>query len=207
MPETEYLLYQTLEDRGNYEENENEGPYPCSWNNTWLGEGYYYWYHHIKLAHWWGAVRYKGNKYVIFESVCKDLSRCWDLHLGKGQDLFLYWLNKMQEEGLLNAKTSVAQVIEFVKNEYPDFPYSGIRILGMDSISLTSISNLGFVRMNFEFPIQDNVSKMQKYRAYFDPMPPVQVCLFEKNGLGRVGYKLVFPEDLIKENRELNIFI
>ena len=36
MFETSYLLYQTLENRGNYEQNEKDGPYNCSWDNTWL---------------------------------------------------------------------------------------------------------------------------------------------------------------------------
>ena len=97
MFETSYLLYQTLENRGNYEQNEKDGPYDCSWDNTWLGEGYYYWYHHIKLAHWRGN-RYQRKGYVIFKSICNELTKCWDLHAGVGQDLFLYWLEKMENK-------------------------------------------------------------------------------------------------------------
>lgn len=206
MFETSYLLYQTLENRGNYEQNEKDGPYNCSWDNTWLGEGYYYWYHHIKLAHWWGN-RYKRNGYVIFKSICNDLTKCWDLHTGVGQDLFLYWLERMENEKLLNEQTSVAQVIEFVKNEFPEFPYEGIRILGIDSISKLAIQNMGFVRMNFEFPVENDNPDKQKFKAFFDLMPAVQVCLFTKDGMGRTGYELVYPEELKIENRNQNFYI
>lgn len=208
MFETSYLLYQTLENRGNYEQNEKEGPYSCSWKNTWLGEGYYYWYHHINLAHWWGQqARFKENGYTIFKSVCNDLSKCWDLHTGPGQDIFLYWLDKMKSKNLLESKTSVAQVLEFIKNEYPEFPYEGIRILGMDSLSKSAIKNMGFVRMNFEFAGENENANKQKFKAYFDPIPPVQVCLFIKDGMGRIGYDLIFPEDLKLENRNQIIYI
>lgn len=206
MFETSYLLYQTLENRGNYEQNEKVGPYNCSWENTWLGEGYYYWYHHIKLAHWWGN-RYKRNGYVIFKSICIDLTKCWDLHTGVGQDLFLHWLKKMDDNKLLEEQTSVAQVIEFVKSEFPGFPYEGIRVLGIDSISKLAIQNMGFVRMNFEFPEENDNPDKQKFKAFFDLMPAVQVCLFTKDGMGRTGYELVYPEELKIENRNQNFYI
>lgn len=206
MFETSYLLYQTLENRGNYEQNEKDGPYNCSWDNTWLGEGYYYWYHHIKLAHWWGN-RYKRNGYVIFKSICIDLTKCWDLHTGVGQELFLHWLKKMDENKLLEEQTSVAQVIEFVKNEFPEFPYEGIRILGIDSISKLAIQNMGFVRMNFEFPEENDNPDKQKFKAFFDLMPAVQVCLFTKDGMGRTGYELVYTEEFKVENRNQNFYI
>lgn len=207
MFETSYLLYQTLENRGNYEQNEKDGPYICSWDNTWLGEGYYYWYHHIKLAHWWGESRFKKGGYTIFKSVCNDLSKCWDLHTGPGQDVFLYWLEKMKDKNLLEQKTTVAQVLEFIKNEYPAFPYEGIRILGVDSISKNTINNMGFVRMNFEFPEAKDSANKQRFKAFFDLMPPVQVCLFIKDGMDRTGYELVYPEELKLENRNLEFYI
>ena len=91
MPETQFILYQTLEDKGNYLDNENEGPYPCAWENTWLGRGFYYWYHHMIVGKWWGKQRYGEGNYVIFRSICTDLSKCWDLHSGPDQENFLYF--------------------------------------------------------------------------------------------------------------------
>ena len=65
---TEYILFQTLVDRGNYLECEENGPYPCNWENSWIGEGYYYWYHHLELAIWWGNVKpnLKKNRICCF---------------------------------------------------------------------------------------------------------------------------------------------
>lgn len=135
------------------------------------------------------------------------MTKCWDLHTGVGQDLFLYWLEKMENKKLLTEQTSVAHVIEFVKNEYPDFPYEGIRILGIDSLSQSAIKNMGFVRMNFEFPEESENPNRQKFKAFFDPMPPVQVCLFTQHGLGRIGYELVFPDEFKLESRNQNFYI
>lgn len=207
MFETQFLLYQTLENRGIHLQNEIEGPYSCNWENTWLGEGYYYWYHHIALAKWWGKSRYGENKYIVFNSKCTDLSKCWDLHTGPGQDLFLYWLSKMKEKELLNTTTTVAQVLEFIKNEFHDFSFEGIRILGVDSIAKKTVNRLGFVRMNFEIPKDYDNPDIQRFKAYFDPMPPVQICLFTKSGMGRVEYELVYPEELRKEYRTADILI
>lgn len=68
-------IYQTLEDKGNYEEIEQHGPYFCSIyeedgsikkgiKEPWLGEGYYFWDTREKDAYWWGETiyfsRYKG---------------------------------------------------------------------------------------------------------------------------------------------------
>lgn len=199
MPETQFILYQTLEDQGNYLDNEQEGPYDCKWDNTWLGKGYYYWYHHIDVAKWWGVQRYGVGKYVVFKSICTDLSKCWDLHTGPDQEIFLYWLMKMKDKGLLENDTTVAQVIEFIKGEYDDFNYEGIRILGIDSISQTAVRNMNFQRLKFEIPNFQRDASKQRFKAYFDLTPPVQVCLFKHGSLGRKDYKVVFPDEYCED--------
>lgn len=201
MPETQFILYQTLEDKGNYLDNENEGPYPCAWENTWLGRGFYYWYHHMIVGKWWGKQRYGEGNYVIFRSICTDLSKCWDLHSGPDQENFLYWLEKMDTKHLLKKNTTVAKVIEFIKGEFPDFNYEGIRILGVDSISRTAVQDMGLSRIKFEIPRDQRDKHMQKFKAYFDPTPPVQVCLFKHGSLGRQDYKVVFPDEYCEDYR------
>lgn len=207
MPETQFVLYQTLEDRENYLDNEDEGPYPCSWDNAWLGKGYYYWYHHLPLAKWWGKGHYGSGKYVIFQSICTDLSKCWDLHSGPDQENFLYWLDKMNNENLLFDDTTVAQVIEFIKGEYPGFDYEGIRIMGIDSMSLSTVENMGMRRIKFEIPRNNRERNKQKFKAYFDVTPPVQVCLFKHDALGRQGYNVVFPEEYCEDYRSGDFLI
>ena len=79
-------IYQTLEDRGNYEEVESHGPYYCSLTDRrgnlkkgakepWLGEGYYFWDTRIGDARWWGDTIY-GRYYKGFV-VCHT---CYDQH-------------------------------------------------------------------------------------------------------------------------------
>ncbi len=188
-------IFQTLDDKDNYIECEETGPFPCSWDNTWVGEGYYFWYHHIEPAHWWGESRYGKKKYVIFQSSCHDLSKCWDLHgNGEHQSLFLHWLGMLKKKGKLDATTTVAQVIEFIKNEYADFKYEGIRILGVDSISKTKAIEYNMPRLPFEISNYKNKNN-QKFKAYFELIPPVQICLFARDGLGRKGFEVVFPEE------------
>ncbi len=205
--ETEYTLFQTLQDKGNYVECELEGPFPCVWENTWLGQGYYFWYFHIDLAKWWGSSRYNKTGYVIHKSVCTDLRLCWDLHTGPHQADFMYWLMKMKTSDLLKPETTVAQVIEFIKNECDDFKYEAIRILGIDSISKSSATKFNLPRVSFEKPLEEKDSSKQRFLSYFDVIPPVQVCLFAKDALFRKGFEVVFPENYKKENRLDEIFI
>ncbi|MBK9689303.1 MAG: hypothetical protein IPO65_16695 [Saprospiraceae bacterium] len=62
-------VYQTLENRGNQDYVENNGPFLCSRNNAWLGNGYYFWDSFIENAHWWGwKVKKFTNGYFICEA-------------------------------------------------------------------------------------------------------------------------------------------
>lgn len=65
-------IYQTLEDRGNYKEVEDHGPYFCAAHDEngqlkkgtkepWLGEGYYFWDTRKTDAQWWGKVIYESH--------------------------------------------------------------------------------------------------------------------------------------------------
>ena len=194
--EKNIIIYQTLEDRDNYLDCEKNGPYPCAWENTWLGKGFYFWYHHEKLAIWWGESRYK-KKYYIFKSICNNSEKCWDLHgSGEHQEVFYSWLNNLKSRKLFTKNTTVAQVIEFIKNECSTFDYEAIRILGIDSISRVKAEEYKLPRLNFEIPqIKESKSK-QRYIAYYDVIPPIQICLFSKNALQRQNFELIFPEHL-----------
>ena len=79
-------IYQTLEDRGNYEEVEAHGPYFCSYKDEkgrpkkgvkepWLGEGFYFWDTRIEDAHWWGDQAYNGNGYMICQTYYNQNSK------------------------------------------------------------------------------------------------------------------------------------
>lgn len=206
----EYILYQTLQDRNNYIECESEGPFSCNWENTWLGNGYYFWFHHIELAKWWGKARYNSDsKFVIFKSVCKNTAKCWDLHANPyHQEEFFKWLKVLKIKGLFSENTTVLSVIEFIKNECKEFDYEGIRVLGVDSLSAISAEKSHMPRLKFEIP-EDNSNKIkQRFLSYLDVFPPVQVCLFHKDALERDGFEVVFPDEYKKDNRSFeNIYI
>jgi hypothetical protein len=71
-------IYQTLEDRGNADDIENHGPFPCKWENTWLGRGYYFWDTFMNNAHWWGKSVTIPD--VICEADCEfSTIKCLDL--------------------------------------------------------------------------------------------------------------------------------
>ena len=71
-------IYQTLEDRQNYDDVEKHGPYFCcarDANGTpksgvkepWLGEGYYFWDTRIADAQWWGnTIYFKRERDISF---------------------------------------------------------------------------------------------------------------------------------------------
>ena len=103
------ILYQTLENRKNPEIIEKNGPFLCNWENTWLGDGYYFWDSFINNAHWWGkeARKYKDG-YIICKSICDYNSiDCFDL-VGNTEhlQLLLEAFNTLSSYGLSNDKTT-----------------------------------------------------------------------------------------------------
>ncbi|WP_312762513.1 hypothetical protein [Epilithonimonas sp.] len=205
--ESSYRLYQTLKDKGNHIDCEINGPFSCKWENTWLGEGYYFWFHHLELAIWWGNVT-KNKKFVVYKSICTNIEKCWDLHANPNhQEEFIKWLKILNSKGYLSDETTVAQVVEFIKNECAEFDYQAIRILGIDSLSETSARNYKMPRIKFEIPRENDNEDSQRFAAYLDIIPPVQVCLFTKDALERKDYAVEFPDIYRKENRSVQIFI
>ena len=65
---TECVIYQTLEDRYNYDEVEDCGPFPCSRSNAWLGKGCYFWDDDIIMAHKWAKQAGYNSNYIICRS-------------------------------------------------------------------------------------------------------------------------------------------
>lgn len=85
-------IYQTLEDRQNYGEVEEHGPFFCyvrddngipksGVKEPWLGEGYYFWDTRITDAQWWGDTVY-SQKDILFVT-----QRMTNIHL-----CYLIWL-------------------------------------------------------------------------------------------------------------------
>ncbi len=178
-------LYQTLKDK-DYLKVETTGPFPCRWENTWLGDGFYFWQEFIELAHWWGETHRKGN-YIICQAECDfDEFKCLDL-VGEMTHVRLFQnaIQIMRSKGKITANTTVSRVINFMKGEFDSFIYEAIRVYGINSISPKNPNSAEYSdRFLFE------INKSQ----YLDALPAVQLCLFTKQSLNLRNYKIVYPE-------------
>lgn len=178
-------IFQTLENRDNPEQIERDGPFICRWNNSWLGTGYYYWDTFLFVAHWWGKMRYNEN-HIICEAVCEfNDKNCLDLvgntnHMNK----FFSCVDIMKTKKLVNEKTTVSRVINYMKETLKAFDYEAIRVYGINSISPDNYPEYTN-RLYFE------AGKMQ----YLDVTPAIQICIYNKTGLGMSNYRIIFPAE------------
>lgn len=182
-------VYQTLEDRGNPDEVETNGPFLCKRKNAWLGNGYYFWDSFIDNAHWWGS---EGAQYINGYFICEalydfDEAFCFNL-IDNNEHLKLFNETKeiMYENGLYKPNvTTVARIIEYVKNTLNLFTYEAIRVFGINSKSYNSqYSN----RTIFD---RRNNTK------YLDSKPAIQICFYSKtcSNLNLRNYKLIYPPE------------
>lgn len=134
-------IYQTLEDRGNYNEVESHGPYYCSLRDRrgnlkkgtkepWLGEGYYFWDTRIGDARWWGETIY-GNRFKGYV-VCHT---CYDQHSPLLFDMvgsvamfdeFERCVDRVKA-GRYTERVSFPLVLEYMKRQ-AEFTYKAIRV-------------------------------------------------------------------------------
>lgn len=184
--------YQTLEERDTHLIEIN-GPFPCIHKNAWLGRGYYFWDSFIENAHWWGVEGACYRNYVICESSFDlDETKCFNLvdnpeHLKKFNDT----RRLLTEQGLyIKDKTTVARVIEYIKNTLNVFQYEAIRVFGINSISFNStFSN----RTIFIY------KEGKKSFQYLDSTPAIQICFYTKTSLNLNGFKIIYPAEYSDE--------
>ncbi|MFL0684032.1 MAG: hypothetical protein ACJLTB_12550 [Algoriphagus aquaeductus] len=185
----EITLYQTLEDRENPDQIENEGPFICRDSEAWLGQGYYFWDTHIELGHWWGIRAYGIESYVICRAYGIIDSSCWDL-IGIGQHRleFEQACKLLIDEGISTKDDLIVpNVIEFLKRKKM-FPYKAIRTLSMDTIQPNQTEEWLVLKIKFN----------KRRKSYLDLHPAIQLCLFEKRGLSLKDYVIVFPDNYVE---------
>ena len=176
-------IYQTLEYRNNNDYIEKEGPFQCTLSNAWLGEGFYFWDTFINYAHMWGINSYQSSGYVICKSIV-DLNKfdVYDLEsprrlleFGKIRDI----LKKQYPEERITA----SYVINYLKDKMPSFNFKAIRARG------TSNSNF------------KNTDRYIRYvstrQSYLDTLPQIQICILDKNIIGKNNFKIVYEEPSI----------
>ena len=157
----------------------------CRRENSWSGDGYYFWDTFIENAHWWGSeIRCYENGYLICKSLCDyNDERCFDL-VGNTEHLLMLYqaYDLMKKEGLVNAQTTVKRVIEYFKINLTNFDYTAIRAYGLRSKNYQS-------RFTFTQIFENNRP------AYLDYKPPIQICFFSRKSLNLRDYHIVYPEE------------
>ncbi|GGE27475.1 hypothetical protein [Psychroflexus planctonicus] len=179
-------IYQTLENKENPDEVENDGPFHCNWRNSWLGDGYYFWDSFIENAHWWG-VSHCNRSYIICEAVVDlDDNNCFDL-VGNTKHLMDFGdsIDFMKEKGMLTSKTTVSRVIHFMQSNRILPNYSVIRAYGINSKSKDYQPNY---RIIFE------PNRPFQYLPY---KPEIQLCILKFNNINFRNYKIVYPDEYI----------
>lgn len=178
-------VYQTLENRDNADQVENEGPFICNWSNSWLGTGYYFWEAFIKNAHWWGDAHVGGNYFICEASCYIDSNSCFDL-VGNTNHMLIFEeaIKQMREQELVKETTTVSRIIHYIREKIKTMNVEASRAVGFYSIS--------------EYKYPEHIFKMlfepdKKY--YIDYKPPIQLCLYSKKSLNLSGYKVIYPPD------------
>jgi hypothetical protein len=178
-------IYQTLEDRGNRQNVELEGPFPCNWDNTWLGDGYYFWDTFIENAHWWGKeIRKYENGYFVCKAICDfNDTECCDL-VGNTEHMRMFSnsYDFLKKEGLANETTTVKRLIHFLKDELNNFKFNSIRAFGLRSKNYNS---------QFSFTMNFEENRVQ----YLDLKPAIQICFYSKTALNLRNYTLIYPPE------------
>lgn len=180
-------VYQTLEDRGNPDFIETNGPFLCSRNNAWLGNGYYFWDSFIENAHWWGreGARFTNGYFICEAFYDFDERICFNL-IDNPEHLQLFNDAKkiMQERGLYVAnQTTVARMIEYLQNTLKVFKYEAIRVYGVNSKSFNS-------------PYSSRTIFDKKHNEkYLDSLPAIQICFYSKTSLNLRNFRIIFPDE------------
>lgn len=170
-------IYQTLEDKGNYDEVERHGPYFCSIKNEdgsikrgtkepWLGEGYYFWDTRKDDAHWWGETVYYTNMrgYIICHTTYDQCSPLlFDLvgnmaHMDEFEECASH-VKRIERK----ARVSVPYVLEVLKKT-ENFGYKAVR-----ACPITKIDRFN-TRSTIYFPGDKAI--MKGFRK-------VQICFFD----------------------------
>ena len=176
-------IYQTLKDRENPDEVERNGPFPCNWGNSWLGDGYYFWDTFIENAHWWGEV-HCDDCYIICEAIVNlDDENCFDL-VGNTKHLedFGNSIDFMKSKGLITSKTTVSRVLKFMQDNDLFLNYKAIRAYGINS-----------KRRDYQ-PNYRLVFEPEKSFQYLPYKPEIQLCLLKLPDLNFREYRIVYPD-------------
>ncbi|MDM1505374.1 hypothetical protein HX089_05270 [Myroides odoratimimus] len=183
------VLFQTLENRENYDEILSEGPFECNRSDAWLTAGYYFWDSHIELAHWWGNNSY-GGKYLITKVKLSNQDEIFDLHNNSShRDELRYLIKKLEKEKELPRRAKLPDVLLYLRKN-GIFNQKGIRMEGKNSFKKWYHNIWG--------PMKVTIKK----EAFLDLIPPIQVCVFDKSILEMETYEIIYPSKISEISKE-----
>lgn len=176
-------LFQTLEDRSNIDEVENNGPFKCEKKSAWVGHGYYFWDSSIESAHWWGRISYQNNYIICKSQYDYNLEDFFDLvgntdHTNELKQCAII-LNKKS-----NTNVSVSMTIEVLKRK-TDF--------------LIKFKAIRFSPINSRNNSCDFIYFKNNHKAYINLEPPIQMCVIDKSFLYNNIFEIIFPEIYCKD--------
>jgi hypothetical protein len=136
-------VYQTLQNRDNPDQVENEGPFFCDWNNAWLGEGYYFWEAFLNSAHWWGKNHCKDYYFICEANCVQTETNCFDL-VGDTKHMLIFCeaVDEMKKKGIITNLTTVTRILQYLKDELKIFKFEATRAVGYTSIGEKKIQTL-----------------------------------------------------------------
>lgn len=176
-------LYQTLENRENVDDVEQNGPYCCSRQDAWLGTGYYYWDSYMDWARWWGEQVYGSGNYIICETLL-DINAINVLNLLEPEELlsFQSCIDEIQKI-FPDKELTVGFIVEYLKM-HTSFPYKAIKAKGEQARK--TISSNRYIPFN---------SNKKGKISVLDLMPQVQICILDKSVVGKNNFKVIFPQE------------
>jgi|SRR5690606_27771674 len=172
-------LYQTLEDRQNPDEVENNGPFKCKNKKAWLGFGYYFWDSFIENAHWWGENNL-SREYIIGKTYFDfNESTCFDL-VGNTNHLNDFWeiVQEYRMQGLIDKDTKVVEIISHLKKN-KIFNYPSIRVSSTKSDYHSNQYSIKFVDFN---------------KSILELKPLIQICIYDLCATKVAPLVIVHPE-------------
>lgn len=171
-------LYQTLEDRSNIDEIENNGPFLCKNKNAWLGIGYYFWDTSINTAHWWGKKSYK-NSYIICKSQYNYNSEVFLDLVGNTNHIDIIKTNADLLYKKSGIHVTVSMTIEFLKRQTQFLQiFKAIRAYPIYSRDHS----------------HDYLFFKENHSAFIDLDPPIQMCVIDKSFLYKNKFEIIYPE-------------
>lgn len=175
-------IYQSKSNDKKYEPNRNEVMHSC--NESWAGDGYYFWDSHIKLAQWWGKKYYK-NKYLIAQANINIDIKCFDIHNSYQNQITIAQLWIKLKGKIPSGNANLPSFFQFLRDIGIFGEYDAIRFCITNSVGKSRSSKVGRKRIN----VKEHETKIDQY---LDLIPPIQICLFTEKSLGINNYKIIF---------------